>query len=274
MRSARRAPAVNVISAAARAHGIPWARTGPSLFVHGPDVLIDTPEESAMQVDRAGIEHIAAGLYSHWHPDHTAGRRMYETRNWDWRNWPPNHTCTPIYVPPQAAVDFEQQLGLAENFRYFQNIGLIDYRIMDAPIELGGWRITARQLADPSVYAFVFDELDGHRRPCGNGRTRGLDTPDDLIGVDLAVLPTGVFEFNPFTGERHIPAEHPVLKTEATFDQTLKMIERLKPGRVIFAHIEEPEGNSPDDLARLAEQLHQERGWNVTFAYDTLMVQF
>ena len=29
----------------ARKEGIPYSRSGPSLFVHGPDVLIDTPEE-------------------------------------------------------------------------------------------------------------------------------------------------------------------------------------------------------------------------------------
>lgn len=259
----------------ARTHGIPWARTGPSLFIHGPNVLIDTPEESAMQVDRAGIEHIAAGLYSHWHPDHTAGRRMYETRNWDWRHWPPNHICTPIYVPPQAAADFEERLGLAENFRYFEKIGLIEFHMMDAPIELGGWRITPRQLADPSVYAFVFDEMDGDRRLfVAMDELVGWTPPDDLVGVDLAVLPTGVFEFDPFTGERRIPSEHPVLQTEATFRQTLAMVESLQPGRLIFAHIEEPDGNTPDNLALLADQLHRERGWNVTFAQDTLMVKF
>ena len=92
-RSGRRVPAARASCAPrAREHGIPWARTGPSVFVHGPNVLIDTPEDSCYQVDRAGIDHIAAGFYSHWHPDHTAGRRMYETRNWDFLHWPP----TPI----------------------------------------------------------------------------------------------------------------------------------------------------------------------------------
>ena len=32
------------VCAEARARGIPYARTGPSVFVHGPDVLIDTPQ--------------------------------------------------------------------------------------------------------------------------------------------------------------------------------------------------------------------------------------
>ena len=39
----------------ARRVGPPWARMGPSIFVHGPDVLIDTPEDICFQVDRAQL---------------------------------------------------------------------------------------------------------------------------------------------------------------------------------------------------------------------------
>ena len=34
----------------ARENGVPYSRTGPSLFVHGPDVLIDTSEEIRLQL--------------------------------------------------------------------------------------------------------------------------------------------------------------------------------------------------------------------------------
>ncbi len=74
----------------ARERGVPYSRSGPAVFVHGPDVLIDTPEEIKDQLNRAGIEHIEAGLYSHWHPDHTMGRRVWEALNFDGRNWPPS----------------------------------------------------------------------------------------------------------------------------------------------------------------------------------------
>ena len=50
--------------------------TGPSVFVHGPDVLIDTPEESKYQLKCSGIERINGCLYSHWHADHTMGMRL------------------------------------------------------------------------------------------------------------------------------------------------------------------------------------------------------
>ena len=52
----------------AREKGGRYARTGPSTFVHGPNILFDTPEESKLQLERAGIGEIAACFYSHWHP--------------------------------------------------------------------------------------------------------------------------------------------------------------------------------------------------------------
>lgn len=73
----------------ARERGVPYSRSGPSLFVHGPDVLIDTPEEIKDQLNRSQVREIAACLYSHWHPDHVMGRRVWEALNNDWRGWPP-----------------------------------------------------------------------------------------------------------------------------------------------------------------------------------------
>lgn len=72
----------------ARVRGIPYSRSGPSLFVHGPDVLIDTPEESKDQLNRSNISNLNACFFSHWHPDHVMGRRVWETQNADWRHWP------------------------------------------------------------------------------------------------------------------------------------------------------------------------------------------
>jgi phosphoribosyl 1,2-cyclic phosphate phosphodiesterase len=84
------------VCAEARVKGLPYSRTGPSLFVHGPNILIDTPEESKEQLNRARITDIAGCFYSHWHPDHVMGRRVWETRNIDARKWPPHHQKTMI----------------------------------------------------------------------------------------------------------------------------------------------------------------------------------
>ena len=44
------------VCAEARREGIPYSRGGPSLFVHGPDVLVDTPEDIKAQLNRSRIE--------------------------------------------------------------------------------------------------------------------------------------------------------------------------------------------------------------------------
>lgn len=256
----------------ARRHGPPWERTGPSVFVHGPDVLIDTPEESALQLNRAGIDQIAAGFYSHWHPDHTAGVRVYETRNWDLRHWPPHNLCTPIYLPPQVAQDFAVRQALMEKLNYLQGQGLVSVHTMTEPLTLGGWRISAQPVAETYVYLFLFEEIGettpGRRVLVAMDELLGWEPPPALVGVDLAVLPTGVFEFDPESGERRIPVDHPVLTSEATFRQTLAMVDKLRPNRLIFAHIEEADQNDPPVLERVAARLQSERGWDVTFAYD------
>jgi len=99
----------------------------------------------------------------------------------------------------------------------------------------------------------------------------GWEPPTDIRDVDLAILPMGVVEFDPFTGERQIPEEHPVLKGEATFRQTMEIIRKLNAPRVVITYIEEPDQLSFDDLQRLGDQLRCE-GLEIAFAYDTMLV--
>ncbi len=258
----------------ARRYGPPHARMGPSVFVHGPDILIDTPEEIRLQLNRAGIDHITACLYSHWHPDHTMGRRVWETMNSDWRGWPKHPRATPIYLPEQVARDFESgRLGLSEHFAFMREHGTVEIHVLadGESILLDTVRVTPVPVAESYVYAFLLEE----------GETRVLIAMDELVGwtppawlagCDLAVIPTGVFEFDFFTGERRIPREHPVLQSEATFRQTLEIARILAPKRLVFTHIEEPDGNTVEDLQRIARALYDREGWDVAFAFDTMVV--
>jgi phosphoribosyl 1,2-cyclic phosphate phosphodiesterase len=121
------------------------------------------------------------------------------------------------------------------------------------------------------VYAFVFESAQA-RVLIAPDELFGWDPPADVRGVDLAVIPMGLPEFDPFTGKRFIPADHPVLRSEATFQQTLDIVRKLDAGRVIMTHIEEPSQLSYDDLIRLEVRLKDE-GFTITFAYDTLVVE-
>jgi len=256
----------------AREKGVPYSRTGPGVFIHGPNLLIDTSEQINEQLNRARLGHIPACFYSHWHPDHTAGRRIWEM-NIDWRHWPRSNRCTDIYLPPQVAADFATYMGLQENFNYLQHIGAVRLHTLaeGETVRLGDYTVTPFPVAEAYVYAFLLE---------GNGR-RLLIAPDELVGwqppasvrgVDLAVVPMGIGEFDVWTGERIIPLDHPVLKTEATFRQTLAMLKQMQPKQAIMTHIEEPDNLSYDDLLRLEEKLQAE-GYPVRFAYDTMQVE-
>jgi phosphoribosyl 1,2-cyclic phosphate phosphodiesterase len=254
----------------AREKGIPYARTGPSVFVHGPDVLIDTPEESKQQLDRSRITRIVGALYSHWHPDHTAGRRVWETRNYDFRGWPreaKDVECTPVYLPPQVAADFRDRLGLWDHFEFLeQRQGTVAVRELadGEAIELDGTRITPVRLAEDYVYAFLF-EGDGARLLVAMDELNGW-TPPDLGPLDLAYLPLGLHEHHPFTGERLIHEEHFALDVEATYPETLEIVRALGARRTVLGHVEELDRISHDELVRLGAR----DGWEP--AYDTMLI--
>ena len=257
----------------ARERGVPYARTGPSTFVHGPGVLFDTPEESSYQLARAEIREVQAAFYSHWHPDHVMGRRVWEGLNADWRSWPPRKTrTTPVYLPQQVAEDFRARLGSWEHLLFFAERGWIEIvELTDGEtVAVGDTEIRPFRLAEDYVYAFVL-ERDGRRLLIAPDELNGWQPPADVRGVDLAVLPMGICELDALTGERRIPEEHPVLRFEATFPETLGIVDELDAGRVYLTHVEEIDGLSYDDLRELEAKL-QADGKRVSFAHDTLRV--
>jgi phosphoribosyl 1,2-cyclic phosphate phosphodiesterase len=259
----------------ARDRGVPYARSNPSVFVHGPDVLIDTPGEINDQLNRSTVQQIAACFYSHWHPDHTMGRHVFSLLNADFRVWPyqPRRT-TPLYLPQQVAADSRQFLGIWDHLKYLEEherVIEIHELVDDDVVEIGGVRIRPLRLAQDFVYAFLFD--DGSKRLLiVMDEIDGWDPPEEAKGVDLAVVPKGIAEFHPLTGERHMPKEHPVLEVEATFEETLAIVRALDAGRVLMTHIEESDGLDHDDLAQLSDQLKAD-GLNITFAFDTQIIE-
>ena len=257
----------------ARERGVPYSRMGPSLFVHGPNVLFDTPEESRLQLDRSRVTEIAACFYSHWHPDHTMGRRVWEAVGGrDFRVWPPDPAArrtTDVYLPEQVAVDFSGSRGIREHFDYLEERGFVRvHELRDGEtVRLGDVEIRPFRLHEEYVYAFELSG-NGKRLLVAMDELHDWEPPPEVRGVDLAVLPMGLNELDPFTGERRIHADHPVLRFEATFEQTLAIVDALEAKSVVLSHIEEVDGLGHDDLTRLAALV----GRAIVFAHDTMVV--
>lgn len=257
------------VCAEARRHrGPPYTRSGPSVFVHGPDVLFDTPEDARQQLEDAHIDRISACFYSHWHPDHTMGRRIWETRNGDFRSWPPEtkrQQTTDIYLPQQVAADARRFLGLRDHLEFMASRGWVRvHELSDGDeVQLDGVAVRPFRLAEDYVYAFELRERD-RRVLLALDELKGWTPPPDVRGCDLAVLPMGICEHHPLTGERRIHVDHPLLRYEATFDETLSIVAALGARQVVLSHIEELDGLTIGDLARLEERLDA----SVRFAFD------
>ncbi|GAB4571435.1 MAG: hypothetical protein Kow0077_08050 [Anaerolineae bacterium] len=261
----------------ARARGVPYARFGPAVFVHGPDLLIDTPEDIVPALNRANIRRVGAVVWSHWHPDHTAGMRLFELLNVT-LDWPPSFTRTPVYLPRGVHEDFAQFHSLWERVEYYERMGVLAPHVLadDEPFTLNGVTVEPYRLPDPSVqaYAYILTE----------GAARVLIAPDELFGwvpdpalghFNLVVMQTGLFDVHPLTGERLIPAEHPVLQREATFEQTLEMARALDADRILLTHLYAHEVGSYDDLMKVQRKISEEDpalGRRVMFAFDRLAV--
>lgn len=263
------------VSQQAREKGLPYSRMGPAYFVHDAQLLIDTPEEINLMLSRSNIERVEAAIYSHWHPDHTSGLRVWEANNSFW-DWPMKPNCTDIYLPAQVAKDFKRFLGLEARMAFLEDFLKVIHQIEVAEgdtFTVGTITIKPILLTVGYVYGFLLTDGQSNVLIVPD-ETFGWEPPDDLPPLDLVIMPCGLMEFDPFTGERVIPAEHLVLETEATFRQTLDMIRKLDTKQVILSHIEEPNGLDYDDYIRLEEKLAAEQPelGDVSFAYDMQII--
>ena len=153
------------------------------------------------------------------------GRRVWETRNGDFRTWPreaKQPLVTDIYLPEQVAKDFRIWLGGMAHLEFMRDRGWIRIHELEdgQTVEIGGVTVRPFRLSEDYVYAFELS--DGDRRLLvAMDELNGWSPPPEVKGCDLAVLPMGICEFDLFTGERLIHEEHPVLRFEATFEETL-----------------------------------------------------
>ncbi|MDL4840692.1 MBL fold metallo-hydrolase [Aquibacillus rhizosphaerae] len=261
-----------IVCKEAREKGVPYSRTGPSLFIHGPNVLIDTPEDIYYQINRSTIKNINAVFYSHWHPDHVMGRRVLESLNADWVGNPPKPSQTDVYLPEQVGKDFENRLGSGEHLQFFEEQGFIKlHQLSDGDsIVLNDTTISPFRLAENYVYAFLF-ETSNKFILIAPDELNNWEPSKQMKGVDLAILPMGICDFHPLTGEQQIDVLHPVLNAEATFSDTIDIIKKLQAKRTILTHIEEVDGLGYEELEKLKVKLKLE-GIQIEFAYDTLIV--
>ncbi len=233
-----------------------YARNGPSIFFSGIDLLVDTPEDVAHSLEREDIHHVSHLLYSHWHPDHTMGRRVLEQLNLNLRKR--TKTITDVWLPSWVRDDFRRMLGLEDHIQFFVKMGIVRIHEFEEgeAIKLGNASMKAFRMNQPGLASYLVH------------LNEDWDPGSELLEPDTLVLETGWFERDK-QGEQIIPTDHWIRKSEASFEETLEVVQKINPRLAIATHIEELNGRSYADYLELEKRFKKYR---LRFAYDGFRV--
>jgi phosphoribosyl 1,2-cyclic phosphate phosphodiesterase len=142
----------------ARKKGVPYARTGPSAFLHDINLLIDTPAEIASQLNRSPIRRIDYLILTHLDPDHVEGLRVVEQITLDFRTWrayPEKQIC--LLLPEQLGErirEIRSQYGSLVDF--YQESGFVRLMLFQGEVQINDVHITAIPVDRGSQLAFVY----------------------------------------------------------------------------------------------------------------------
>jgi len=223
-------------------------RTRPAIMVQwdGHTVLIDTTPDFREQAIREKIRRIDAIIYTHGHADHILG--LDDVRPLSF----PRVTGggkIPLYASENTAR------VLRNVFRYifeadykYGGLAQVELHPIDGPIEIHGATFTPMPVFHGDV------PIEAYRFGSAAYLTDFSAIPDEsmaqLQGLDILFL----------DALRHHP--HP---THSTVENSLKIVEQLKPRRTFFTHISH-------DLPH--EKTNAELPEHVRLAYDGLRLEF
>jgi phosphoribosyl 1,2-cyclic phosphate phosphodiesterase len=244
----------------ARTKGIPYYRTGPSLYLPEHKILFDTPEEIREQVNREKIDHIKHVFLSHWHPDHTMGIRIFEQMNYNFK-FRPSYKSK-LYISKETENNLKNQL-LPSYIPLYKRRKIIEVEYLTERngIEIDNLEITPYKLPDNDTFLYTFKQNNKKviYAPCD---IRNFPIQDELMNPDLLILHLGFF--------KHSVPNGWIYESEDSFEENLITIDKLKAKKTVFMHIEEAWERSYDDYKRMEDEL---REFNVEFAYDGMRIK-
>lgn len=241
----------------ARAKGIPYARGGPSAFLHDARLLIDTPVEIAAHLNRENIRRIDYLMLTHLDPDHIEGLRVVEQITLDFRTWQAYPDKRQTLLLPERLADplrrITTQYGPAID--HYVSGGFLDVRTFKEKVQAADITVTAIPVDRGRQTAFIYIYEKNNRRivyaPCDIKPFP--EQRDEVREADLLVIQPGIFE----DGLRHgfkYPTGHVSRTTLYTFGQTLELARRIAAKRTVFVHLEEYWHRSYDDYRRIEKE--------------------
>lgn len=240
----------------ARLKGVPYERTGPAAFIHDENLLIDTPAEIAIQLNRCKVQQVNYLIFSHLDPDHVEGFRIVEQIALDFRSWKAYLEKKIRLIIPEYLYDRLKKIQSAYGplIDYYEAQGFVETRSFKSGIRIGDIDITAIGVDRGSQIAFIYVfEKQGVRMvyaPCDIKPFP--EHRSEVANADLLVIQPGIFE----TGLKHgfvYPRHHISRTTLYTFEETMELSHRIGSKRVLFIHLEEYWNRSHDEYLRIAK---------------------
>ena len=218
-------------------------RTRPSLMLEysGRTVVIDTTPDFRSQALRQKIQRVDAIVFTHAHADHVLG--LDDVRPFYFRQKDP----IPIYADNRCMESLRRIFTYIFDQTYpYGGILKVDPRLIDGAFTLWDTRLVPLPVLHGTlpVLGFRF----GNGAYVTDFSTIPETTLEMLEGLDVLIL----------DALRHKP--HP---THSTIENSLALVERLKPARAYFTHI-------AHELSH--EETNASLPANVRLAYDGLEV--
>lgn len=248
----------------AKEKGIPYERISSSLFIY-PDILIDTPEEVFRRLIQFDIRNLKHVFFTHWHPDHTQGNRLFELWVRSGFIGKKQNPLLNVYLPKDMIPDFNKYLKI---FDYYKEKGFI--KIIEVedrkPIKIGKVLVTPINLkrADRVRYAFL---IEGNNKkvmyaPCSVFGTKFDDFWQDL---DILFIETG---WHGKTKEDRLKKTAEWFVDHISLEENFEWLARLKPKKMILTHVEGSIHQTYDMIKKEAEKYP-----NVGVAYDGMLIK-
>ncbi len=204
-------------------------RTRPSLMLEfdGRVVVIDTTPDFRAQALREGVERLDAVVFTHAHADHVLG--LDDVRGYYFRQREP----IPIYADACAMETIRRMFSYIFDQSYaYGGIAKLDTHLIDGPFDLWG----ERMIPVPVLHGNL--PVLGFRFANAAYVTDFSAIPESTVpmleGLDVLVL----------DALRHKP--HP---THSNIEQSLALVERLRPRRAFFTHIAHDLGHEETNAA-------------------------
>lgn len=257
----------------ARLKGIPYARSSASLYISNINVLFDTPEEIAFQLNREGISDIDYIFYSHWHPDHTLGLRIVEKMYIFWlgRFVRGDKPAKKVHICALERVmeDLREKYGSFLNF--YETLDLIETNLLEdgKPFEIRNYKITPFAVHGAYVTSTVF-QIECKKKkviyaPCD---VKPFPEKPQLKNPDLFILGEALPD-GPLKEEIIIPKDNLLRRELFSMEEVIQLIKSLKAKKTILTHIEEEWGKNYDDYKKIEKKLHEK----ILFAYDGMKIK-